>query len=299
MPDPNTIGGVNFEVTASGAPQAQAAIKETARVANEATSESAPGAMADGEMAASKFLLKAGLIAATATKFFELGRAIREHVIAWLETGTEKADKFKASLDFSNVKGSLSETEKQLQDIQGRIAGSAESWSSWVLNIASGDTTSKLQEESRALEKTADSLRKAVHAREESIRLAKEEAALRETEARDRKAIFEQIVSQKQQEFDRVTEEKARKAAEQEAYELAEYEAKIRDQYRKEQEDKDRASLQRRASEARASFRATLADAANAAVGNEIVYTLAKIGGALDSIKSQTAVRDLSNGGFE
>ncbi len=38
MPDPNTIGGVNFEITASGAPQAQAAIKETQKAAEQAAS---------------------------------------------------------------------------------------------------------------------------------------------------------------------------------------------------------------------------------------------------------------------
>ena len=325
MPDQNTIGGVNFEITATGAPQAQAAIKETARVAEEAANQTTlpdagGGNPIDNAGKATGILARAGELAATlaghmgavvstAGTFYLIGTKIREGIVAALETGIERAQKFRDTLDLSNVKASYDETAKKLQEINDKIEEGLASYVSRGGEVTR--ETAEIEKQQKATEALLITLQKTLKAREDSLKAAKEQADQDEADARDRKAIFEALLRQNEERFNNETEEKARKEREKkdaeeierrkkDEYELAQYEANLRDQARREQETKDKASLQRRAAEARASFRATLADAANAAVGNEIVYSLSKIGGALESIRSQTASRDLSNsGGFE
>jgi hypothetical protein len=64
---------------------------------------------------------KLAMVVGTATGMYALGQAIRESVVKALETGTERAEKFKDSIDFTNPTQSLKEYDKQIAEVSEKL----------------------------------------------------------------------------------------------------------------------------------------------------------------------------------
>lgn len=103
-------------------------------------------------------------VGAVAAGFYSLGNVIRERVIAVLESGSDKATKFRESLDFTNVKQSLEQTGAKLQELEAKLGESKSSIFSQALNTALGDSNAQLEEEIKSLRGTAQNLRGADNA---------------------------------------------------------------------------------------------------------------------------------------
>jgi hypothetical protein len=106
------------------------ALKQMGQEAEKAVGQSSPlqsglvgvqRALADSVGKAQALLGQLLLVAGVATGMFSLGRAIREYVTAELQTGTEKAEKFKESLDFTDPKKTLEKYEAQLAEVNAQL----------------------------------------------------------------------------------------------------------------------------------------------------------------------------------
>jgi hypothetical protein len=145
----------------------------------------------DGAQEATKWLGVVGAIGATATSFYALGGAIYEGVIKYLETGRESAQKFKESLDLSDVKGSIASYTSDLADLDAAMAErSAGTLRGWAASIFKSDD--KLQEEIAQKRKDRDALAVVDKARKDSI--------AREEEKKKSAEQAKQIVDQRQKE---------------------------------------------------------------------------------------------------
>lgn len=155
----------------------------------------------EGAQAAMRFVGSASLIGGTAAAFYTAGNAIYEGIVKYLETGRESAQKFKESLDLSDVKGSLAAYASDLADLDAAMAErSAGTLRGWAASIFKSDD--KLQEEITQKRKDRDALAAVDKARKESI--------AREEEKKKAAEQAKQIAEQKQRaEIERRQKEKA------------------------------------------------------------------------------------------
>ena len=103
-------------------------------------------------------------VGAVASGFYALGGVLRDRVIAVIESGTDKAKKFRESMDFTNVKQSLEQTGAKLQELEAKLGENKSSFMSEAVNTIMGDSTAQLEEEIKSLRGTAQNLRGADNA---------------------------------------------------------------------------------------------------------------------------------------
>lgn len=109
----------------------------------------------------------AAALSAAVVGAYQLGQAIRQYVIAVLETGTEKAQKFKNTLDLSNVPESLARVRGELDQVNARLEAASSGSFGGFLSVLVGDTTTKLQQQRSELERLVVSLNKTKKAQDE------------------------------------------------------------------------------------------------------------------------------------
>jgi hypothetical protein len=108
----------------------------------------------------------AAALSAAVVGAYQLGRTLREYVVNVLETGTQKAQNFKDTLDLANVPESLGKVRSELDQVNARLEAAASGSFGGFMSLLLGDTTAKLQEQRTELEKLVISLNKAAKARE-------------------------------------------------------------------------------------------------------------------------------------
>ena len=185
----------------------------------------------DSAQEAGKWLGVAGAIAATATTFYAVGDAIREGIIEYLRTGTERAKEFKDSLDLSDVQGSLKAYGDNLAELDAmmaeRTAGSIRGWASSMLK--SDEELQKEIAQKRkdrdALQQTQDAARRRderikekadaeAKAKEQADTKRREQAAQRKQEAEDGKRFGEEAFQTEQDNLANSLDERTRIVAE-------------------------------------------------------------------------------------
>ena len=146
-----------------------------------------------------KWLGVAGLIAGTATTFYAVGNAIREGIIEYLKTGTDRANDFKQALDLSDVQGSLKAYNDNLAELDAmmaeRTAGSIRGWASSMLK-----SDEELQKEIAQKRKDRDALQQvqdAARRRDERIKEKADAEAKAKEQAEARRR--EQVAQRKQE----------------------------------------------------------------------------------------------------
>lgn len=137
----------------------------------------------------------AGMIAGTATTFYAIGEAITNGVTKALQSGTERANEFKASLDLSDVEGSLKAYGDNLAELDAAMAErSAGSVRGWFSSIFQSDAS--LQEEILKKRKDRDGLAEVAKAARDRAQREKEKAERvakeKETAEAERRARAEQ-----------------------------------------------------------------------------------------------------------
>jgi len=123
-------------------------------------------------------------VAGVAAIFYKLGNTIRETVVSALESGSQKADKFRLSLDFTDVRGSVGALDKQIGALAAKLAAMEEDSIGFASNLVRGDTPASLREEIDGLQKTAGSLRRTEKAAKDAVK-AKDKADADKKSAED------------------------------------------------------------------------------------------------------------------
>jgi hypothetical protein len=119
---------------------------------------------------------KLALVVGTATGMYALGRAIRETVISALETGTEKAEKFAASLDLSKKAQSIDEISQKIDGLASTLSGDIP-WYLKAVDAVTGFSKQQVTDQITALNKLKQSLRDnelAARRRDEKLAAEKE-----------------------------------------------------------------------------------------------------------------------------
>lgn len=151
-------------VTTAAAQQAGAALGQTEkeRAENLARNKSAIDDTTESwkkqTSAVTSFISRVAGVVGVATGMYALGQAIREGVISALETGAEKAEKFRMALS-GDSKQDLAVLEKEIEKINARLAASMEGWFAAAINSATGDTKAALEAQRDAFQKSANELR--------------------------------------------------------------------------------------------------------------------------------------------
>lgn len=182
----NKIGEARIDFVAdtsqvdAGAAQAVAKVKAAGDQMQTQTA-AATGAAGAGARGAAKefkgavsavtsFIGRVLAVGAVASTFYNLGRAIREGVIYHLQTGTERAETFKAALDLSDVSGSIDAVSAKVESLSSRLDASLGGGFAKFLNDITGSTIEKLTAEKTQMERLLLSLRQAAGARQRSRR---------------------------------------------------------------------------------------------------------------------------------
>jgi hypothetical protein len=123
-----------------------------------------------------------GLFSQVAAAGVAAGVAIKTAWDAFFDSGITKANKFKETLDLSDLKGSTSALQKEYQDLAARLESSQSSIFGSAMNLLTGDTEGKLKEQLAEIEKTLRNQQQAVNAQTQRDREKKEadEKAARE-----------------------------------------------------------------------------------------------------------------------
>lgn len=151
--------------------------------------------------AVTRFLGKVAAIGGITVTFYKIGEAIREAFENRLEKAADSAERFKQALDFGDVAGSLGTLDKQIADVQSRIAGRQEQNPlSKLIGFARGESTAALEAEAASLEET----RQLLQGKRDAEQAKREEAE----------------------------RQKAKEAAERKAKEQAEVESRLSDEYK-------------------------------------------------------------------
>jgi hypothetical protein len=172
--------------------------------------ESVSGGLKTAAKRLEGFVKGFALVAAVVVGAYELGKAIREGIVSALESGTEKAIKFKDALDMSKPKEALAATRKEIATLEAQLSQSLEGGHGMVGRFLFGEANpEKLQEQLRELRRTAKGLQDAENAQERDKRRKQEEKDITELErmAADAKA-------QSMDEAQRIGFESERKVAE-------------------------------------------------------------------------------------
>lgn len=114
---------------------------------------------------ANRLFLRLVGITGTVAAFYRLGQAIREGLIYYLETGADRAAKFKASLDLTDAKASIAAIDAQLETLQARLAKNTEGGVGAALNAVFGDNNGKLRQQITDLQQTRARVASAENAR--------------------------------------------------------------------------------------------------------------------------------------
>jgi ABC-type antimicrobial peptide transport system permease subunit len=109
----------------------------------------------------------AAALSAAVVGAYQLGRTLREYVVNVLETGTQKAQNFKDTLDLSNVPESLGKVRGELDQVNAKLEAAASGSFGGFLSLLVGDTTTKLQEQRTELERLVVSLNKTKKAQDD------------------------------------------------------------------------------------------------------------------------------------
>jgi hypothetical protein len=94
---------------------------------------------------------KLAIVATVAASMYKLGQAIRENVIKALESGTDAANKFRDSLNTTDIGQRLSSTQQEVDKLNEKIAAQSGSWFASALGFIQGEGTAKLEEQRNEL----------------------------------------------------------------------------------------------------------------------------------------------------
>lgn len=151
-------------VTTAAAQQAGAALGQTEKeraenlARNKAAIDDTTESWKKQTSAVTSFISRVAGVVGVATGMYALGQAIREGVITALETGAQKADKFRMALS-GDSKQDLAVLEKEIEKVNARLAASMEGWFAAAINSATGDTKAALEAQRDAFQKSANELR--------------------------------------------------------------------------------------------------------------------------------------------
>jgi len=234
------------------------------------------------------FIGAAAGIAGISFMAYRVGQAIREYIIDVLSTGTEKAERFISTLDFSKPAESAAQLQKELDSVNERLAGSSESMLSQWLNGIVGDTSASLKEESDRLQKSLVISRGAANASVTRKRTQEEQEANKKI-AEEQQRNQAQIVSEEERNRIERRDEADRDAAEKKK-ELEDFYADLerREYEAMERAAKRREELMQREERAIQNLRT---QAANLFPTDQITTSLEAVVAKLDRIAQQTRSR--------
>jgi len=234
---------------------------------------------------------KLTMVVGTATGFFALGRAIRESVIAALETGTEKADKFAESLDLSKKADSIKSISDQVNKLSGELTAQETNGLDRAVGFFTGSSPQQLKDEITRLNKLAKSLRdteQAERRRKEREDAAKAAAEAEEQAIKQAKALAE--IERKETERAIEAERKESERAQKERERDLERERKTQEDHNRKMIDMANELAEREAAAARkvrdewVNALYAIRDASNAVFGTNRVVGDAGMAQAVESI---------------
>lgn len=201
------VADVNASANGSPASAGSAALNATAE--NESVARSVGGIAQEANTATRSVHRFFGTFAAAAgiaATMYTLGKAIREGVIAAFESGADKAERFKLSLDMSDTHGTIVALSKELETLQSRVAlmsseaeESVDTFYQTFREKLRGNTLDSLKEQARTLEVVLASMRAA-----DNVTALRQHANrdIAQSQAAADLQRFERIKSQEQRELD-------------------------------------------------------------------------------------------------